>query len=301
MDASRLQGVFAPVTTPFAAWPNDAVDLAAFGANVRALIAQGVHGIVIAGSTGEAAMLDEGERAALAAAARREVPADRLVILGCGGESTRVVVARTRAAQAAGVDAALVVAPHYYANAMSSALLRTHYLRVADASPIPVILYNIPKYAHFALSAELVGELAQHPNVIGIKDSSGDLAMLGGYLTSQSATFSVLTGAGGLLLEGLEAGARGGILAVADFAAPLALEVYARMAHGDRAGALAAQEPLRVFAKTIVAEGGVPAVKAAVDAVGMVGGACRGPLEALSGSAHAAVAALLAKEGAAVG
>ena len=216
------------------------------------------------------------------------------MIAGCGGESTRQTVARSKSAKENGADAVLVVAPHYYANAMTEELLRAHYKRVADESPLPVILYNIPKYMHFALSAELVAELAQHKNVIGIKDSSGQLEMLKGFLRAQSSSFSVLTGSGSGLQAGIEAGARGGILAVSLFAAGLALELRAALADGDVAKAVAAQARLKPMADVIVAKLGVPGVKAAMDAVGKVGGLPRMPLLPLGASGRAEVATALA-------
>lgn len=289
----QLQGIFAPVISTFHAGSED-LDLAGFAANVRSHLAEGLGGVVVAGSTGEAALLSEAERGALVAAAREHTPAGKLVIAGCGAESTRQTVARTVQAKEQGADAVLVVAPHYYAHAMTEEVLRTHYRRVADESPLPVILYNIPKYMHFALSAELVAELAQHDNVVGIKDSSGVLDMLKGFLRAQSPTFSVLTGSGSGLQAGLEAGARGGILAVSLFAAGFALEVLDGVRSGDTDRASKAQARLKPMADVIVAKLGVPGVKAAMDAVGKMGGLPRMPLLPLAGDmlpeVHAALA-----------
>lgn len=289
----QLQGIFAPVISTFHAGSED-LDLDGFAANVRSHIAEGLDGVVVAGSTGEAALLSEAERGALVATAREHTPAGKLVIAGCGGESTRQTVARTQQAKASGADAVLVVAPHYYANAMTEEVLRAHYRRVADESPLPVILYNIPKYMHFALSAELVAELAQHGNVIGIKDSSGVLDMLKGFLKAQSPTFSVLTGSGSGLQAGLEAGARGGILAVSLFAAGFALEVLEAVRGGEPERAAKAQARLKPMADVIVAKLGVPGVKAAMEAVGKVGGMPRMPLLPLEAAGRAEVAAALA-------
>jgi len=289
----QLQGIFAPVISTFHAGSED-LDLDGFAANVRSHIAEGLDGVVVAGSTGEAALLSEAERGALVATAREHTPAGKLVIAGCGGESTRQTVARTQQAKASGADAVLVVAPHYYANAMTEEVLRAHYRRVADESPLPVILYNIPKYMHFALSAELVAELAQHGNVIGIKDSSGVLDMLKGFLKAQSPTFSVLTGSGSGLQAGLEAGARGGILAVSLFAAGFALEVLEAVRGGEAERAAKAQARLKPMADVIVAKLGVPGVKAAMEAVGKVGGMPRMPLLPLEAAGRAEVAAALA-------
>ncbi len=287
-----LHGIFAPVVTPFLPGSED-LDLDGFRANGRALLADGLAGLVVAGSTGEAALLDEAERTALVAAAREVAPSDRLVIAGTGAESTRQCLTRCRAARDAGADAVLVVAPHYYANAMTLAALRAHYQRVADASPLPVILYNIPKYMHFALPAELVAELAAHPNVVGIKDSSGDATMLAGFLAAQSETFTVLTGSGAGLHAALQAGARGGILAVSLFAGPTALAVVGAHAAGDAAAAAAGQAILTPLAQVIVAKLGVPGVKHAMERVGRVGGSPRLPLLPLDAAGRAEVDALL--------
>ncbi len=287
-----LTGIFAPVTTPFVASTED-LDVVGFQRNLAAHIADGLHGIVVGGSTGEAALLDEDERSRLAAAAREVVPRDRWLIIGTGAESTRLCVERCKKATKAEADAVLVVAPHYYSNAMARANLVNHYRRVADASPLPVILYNIPKYMHFALAADLVAELASHENVVGIKDSSGDLAMLTGFIGAQSPTFSVITGSGAGLHAGLQAGARGGILAVSLFAAAKALEVFAAHHAGDTARAAAAQTVLTPMANVIVAKLGVPGVKAALDKVGRVGGVPRSPLLPLDAAGHAEMVAAL--------
>ena len=187
----------------------------------------------------------------------------------------------------------LVVAPHYYTPMMTEAALRAHYSRVADESPLPLILYNIPKYAHFALSEPLVAELAKHQNVIGIKDSSGALEMLQGYLRAQSESFSVITGSGAGLQAGLAAGARGGILGVATFAAGLALEVLAAHTGADVARATAAQSRLAPMANVIVGKQGVAGVKAAMDHVGRRGGKPRLPLLPLTAAEHAEMVAAL--------
>lgn len=287
-----LRGIFAPVVTPFRG-TDEALDLEGFTTNLRLHLADGLSGIVVAGSTGEAALLDEGERSALTAAARDVMPRDKLLIMGTGAESARQCVARCRAAAESGADVVLVVAPHYYSNAMSRESLATHYYRVADASRLPVMLYNIPKYMHFALPADLVAELAEHANVIGIKDSSGDVNMLKGFLAAQSDSFSVITGSGSAFQGGLEAGARGGILAVSLFAAKLSLEVLAAVRAGATERASAAQAQLKPLADVIVAKLGVPGVKAAMDRVGRVGGAPRVPLLPLDAAGRAEVLALL--------
>ena len=172
-----LHGVLGPVISTFHETSED-LDVASFTRNVQAHMLAGLHGVVVCGSTGEAALLTEDERRVLLEAARGVLPSDKTLVMGTGAESTRHTLRRCADAKLAGADAVLVVAPHYYSSSMNLEALRGHYRTVADKSPLPVILYNIPKYMHFALPAKLVAELARHPNVVGIKDSSGDLDML---------------------------------------------------------------------------------------------------------------------------
>ena len=278
-----LDGILAPVVTPFDA--AGGLDEAAFTGNIRAHLAVGLHGIVVAGSTGEAALLDEEERSRLVELGREATPTERTLLVGTGGESTRSVIARTRAAAERGADGVLVVAPHYYGDAMTADALREHYLRVADASPVPVLLYTIPKYMHFALQAEVVVALARHENIVGMKDSSGDAALLRGYLPSQSDSFKVLTGSGSLLGDALGMGAHGAILAVALFAPSLSLDVFRAVREGRTADATAAQARLTPLAARIVGGMGVAGVKAALDEVGLRGGAPRPPLRTLAPAA----------------
>ena len=288
---SPLAGVFVPETTPFD--QQGELDGAAFRANVRAHLKAGVQGIVTAGSTGEAPLLDDDERIRLVELARELVPADKWLIAGTGSESTRTTIWRSRDAAANGADAVLVVAPHYYGAQMTPAALEAHFTEVADASTVPIVLYNIPKYAHFALDARLVARLALHPNVIGIKDSSGDPESLRGYLAAQSESFTVLTGSGSGFLAALDAGARGGILAVATFAAPAALRLFAAFGARDRATAEAAQALLTPLAKEIIAARGPAGVKLALDAVGLHGGPVRSPLSSLTGTDAEGIALMM--------
>ena len=277
MTPPLLSGVMAPVVSTFDAATGELAP-GPFARNLRAHLDAGLAGVVVAGSSGEAALLDEEERATLVALAREVVPADRWLIAGIGGESTRVTVRRAREAARAGADAVLVVSPHYYGRRMDERALRAHFTAVADASPVPVLLYNIPVYAHLVLPPTLVAELAEHANVVGMKDSAGDLPVLDLYLRAQSPTFRVLTGSGGTLAAALGRGAAGGILAVALFAPALALAVADAVAAGDGARAEAVQARLVPLARDVAAALGPAGIKQAMDLVGLEGGAPRPPL-----------------------
>ena len=273
--ARRFGGVMGPMVTPFKA--DESLDIAAFEANTRAHLAAGLSGVLVAGSTGEAPMLGDDERRILIEAARRIVPSDRTLLAGTGAESTGHCVARCRDAASSGADAVLVVPPHYYASAMTPAAVRAHFLRVADESPVPVLLYNIPKYMHYRLEPELVNELSKHENIRGMKDSSGDMANFPRYVQSQSEKFDVMTGHGGTFATALSLAAAGGILAVALFAPELSIEIWESHKAGRPEDAEAAQKPLAPMAAEIVARMGVPGVKSAMEKVGLKGGNVRLP------------------------
>jgi len=287
-----LRGVFAPLVTTFDRRTGE-LDVASFVSNIHAHLAAGLDGVLVTGSTGEAALLDATERGILVDAARDAVPADKRLFVGTGAESTRTCLAQTKDAARRGADAVLVVAPHYYSSAMTIDALRQHYRRVADESPVPVVLYSIPKYMHFAIPPELVAELARHPNVIGIKDSSGQRDQLAGYLASQSASFSVLTGNAQLFQHAMVSGSRGGILAGALFAPGLAVDIYRAVLAGDDTTASAAHARFMPVGAKIVGELGVPGVKAAMDAVGLRGGPVRSPLLPVSDAQRQSIAELL--------
>lgn len=272
------------------------MDVSAFRANLHAWLSHPVAGVVIAGSTGEAPLLSRDELLALLDAALPLTEGRRLIV-GTGAEATRDVIALSRAVGERGADAVLVRSPSYYQPAMSPAVLRDHFHAVADASPVPVILYHIPKFVPVSLDPELAGRLVEHPNIVGIKDSSGDLSNLAALVGACGSGGSVLVGSGALLYAALEAGARGGILGVGLLATRSATRLYDAWREGDAAQAGALQERIGPLHKTVVAGLGVSGVKAALDALGLVGGAPRLPLQPLAGDRRKAVEAALEAAG----
>lgn len=290
-----LGGIFVPVTTPFDPVTGDVAPVA-LRENTRALLARGVAGIVAAGSTGEAALLDEGEYAQVIGWLRDVVPDARWLVAGAGRESTRATIAACRVAADGGADAVLVRPPGYYGSTLSVGALVEHFRRVADASPVPVLLYNIPKYTHVMLQEALIAALAAHEHVLGAKDSSGDLKNFAAYRAA-APDWAMLVGSGSHLYPALELGAAGGVLAVAHVAPALAGEIYDAFVAGDRVGAGAGQERLAPMNRTIVTELGVPGVKAALDLVGLIGGPVRPPLRDLDGAQRDRIAQVLAGAG----
>jgi 4-hydroxy-2-oxoglutarate aldolase len=287
----ELAGVFAPITTPF---DQATADISAdhLRRNVARLVADGVDGIVVAGSTGEAPLLDPDEQRRAVEWTREALTDGAWLLAGTGAESTRQTIALTKAAAEAGADAVLVRPPSYYGAAHSTKSVANHFRAVADASPIPILLYNIPKYTHLPLPPDLLVELATHGNVVGVKDSSGDFTNLAAYREAVR-DWSLFVGSASLLYRALELECQGGILAVACFAARLCADVLAAFRSGDRDAARALQERLAPLDKEINGKFGPAGVKAAMDAVGLYGGPMRAPLAQLAPADRERVAAIL--------
>lgn len=288
----RVAGILAPVTTPFEPATGE-IALEPAVENARRLLAEGLDGLVAAGSTGEAPLLDADEQRRLVAALRAVVPSGRCLLAGTGAESTREAIALSRGAAAEGADAVLVRPPGYYGTAHSANSLVAHYRSIADASPVPVLVYNVPKYTHTAIAPDLLGRLAGHANIIGVKDSSGDPKNLAAYRQMVPA-WSVLVGSGSLLLTGFESGCEGGIVGVSCFAARLAVELQTAFRAGDRPRAAELQARLATLDKEIVGRLGPAGIKAAMDAAGMYGGPVRAPLAPLSAADRERIGQLLA-------
>lgn len=269
------------MTSPFEADSGD-LDRAAFEANVRAWSSGGADGVVVAGSTGEGPLLDEIEILRLTEWARAVLPRGRTVVAGTGLESTRGTVRLCREVARNGADAVLVRPPYYYRGAMTPEAVEAHFREVADASPVPVILYNVPKYVPVELAPDLVGRLSRHDNVAGIKDSSGDIRNLGALVEACGDRASVLVGSGSLLYGALEVGAEGGILAVGLLAVEACATILEAWRDGDTGRAGAVQERVGALNAAVVGKLGVPGVKAALDMLeGLEGGPVRGPLRPL--------------------
>lgn len=276
-----LAGVHVPAATPFDPVTGE-VDLVALRANLRAWLEHPIRGVVLGGSTGEAVLLDEPERRAMLGAARDVVPADRLLLAGTGAESTRASLRLTREAAEAGADAVLVMPPAFYRPAMDPGALGAHYRTLADESPVPVILYQVPPaFSTLDLATGLVVDLSHHPNVVGIKDSRGDLELVGSLVDATAADFQVLGGSGAHLYASLELGAAGGVLGVANLAPAACCAVIRSFDDEDARAAGRLQERIGPLHREVVSAHGVAGVKAALDLLGLRGGEPRPPLRPL--------------------
>src|SRR2546425_8912263 len=204
MGAPWLSGIFPPIATAFA--PDGALRPPAAGF-YEFLADAGLDGVVALGSNGEAAHLGEAERVRSIGWVREALPAPLRLIAGTGGESTRATIERTRAAAAEGAEAALVIAPSYFRRQLTADALRAHYHGVAEASPIPILIYNVPGHMGYDLGAEWIVRMTGHANIVGLKDSSGDIGRLPGLRARLGPDFTLLAGAGEKLVDALEAGA----------------------------------------------------------------------------------------------
>ena len=280
----RLHGIIPPMATPFNR--SGDVDEGAFRANLERYTGIGLAGVMVGGTTGEAPLLTAKERLRLTALARKAVRPTELVVTGTGLESTRETIALSREALARGADLALVVTPWYYKGKMDGAALLAHYQTVADALPRPVLIYSIPQFTGVRIPVETVVALAQHPNIAGIKESSGDFAYVRSILRRAPARFRAFSGSLQTLPDVLRLGGAGGILSQADFVPELCVAFYEAFRQGRRKLARELHARLLPLATGITLKYGVAGVKAAMEFAGYHGGSPRGPLLPLSDAAR---------------
>jgi 4-hydroxy-2-oxoglutarate aldolase len=273
--AGFLEGIIPPIVTPFEA--DGRLDLAGYEANVESYAACDFSGLLVLGSNGEAACLSEDEKVAIirAAVARAN---GRPIYAGTGMESTRTTVELTRKAADAGASAALVLNPFFFKNHLNADALRRHYEAVADVSRIPVLLYSMPGATGLAIPPHVVHQLAKHPNIRGMKDSSGDIANLQKILVGVPRDFPLAAGSAPVLYPALSLGAAGGVVAVAGCAPEATVAVYRAFKANDHERARKLQLSLTPLAIAVTATYGVAGLKAAVTLSGRQGGVPRPPL-----------------------
>ncbi|MDH3285322.1 MAG: dihydrodipicolinate synthase family protein, partial [Acidobacteriota bacterium] len=258
-------------------------------ANIARYEAHGVSGYLVLGSTGEAALLDEAEKVALLGAAREAVPRSKILIAGVGLESTAATVRLARRAAELGADAVLVLTPHFYRERMTGAALERHYCAVADGSPVPVLLYSVPKFTGLAIEPLTAIRLSSHENVAGIKDSEASIAGMLEVLEGATRGFRVLSGHAGACRSALAAGASGAILAAAAALPEPFVAIAKLVAENRQPEAAALQRRIAGPARLIASTHGIPGLKCAIDLRGLNGGAPRSPLRPLDERARRAV------------
>jgi 4-hydroxy-2-oxoglutarate aldolase len=272
----RFTGIFTPIVTPFLS--DDTLDEQGLRSNVVRWMATPLTGLVVLGSNGEAPQLDEDETDRVIDIVRAEMPRNRPMIVGTGRESTRATIATTRRAASAGADAALVRTPAFFKAQMTTDVFVRHYVEVADASPIPVLLYNVTMYTGVNLLPDAVARLGTHPNIVGMKESGSDLAQIADFIARTPDDFSVLAGSAATVFAALCVGCDGAILALAQLAPEACVLLQALVREGRLTEARELQSRLIPLARTIGGQHGVPALKAALNLMGYAGGAPRPPL-----------------------
>ncbi len=275
-DVSMIKGVFAPIATPF----TDAggLDFASLKKNMQIWDKTRLAGYVVLGSNGEANFLTFDEKVRLVAEVAELNGGRKLVIAGTGVETTTETIRLTAETAKAGAQAALVLPPFYFKAAMGNAALITHYKAVADASPIPIMLYNMPGNTGLNLTSGLVAELSHHPNIIGIKDSGGNIVQIAEIVAKSKPGFIVFAGSGSFLLPTLAVGGRGTTAALANIAADELADIYDAFMANDMQKAKEAQLKVMDINAAVTSRWGVPGLKAAMDMMGYIGGRPRLPM-----------------------
>ena len=292
MPRVKLHGIFAPITTPFAA--DGSVDHIRLRENVTRYNKTGLAGYVPNGSTSESVLLRWEEVYKNWETVKAAAAADKILIAGTGAESTAETIEHTNRAAALGYAAALVRTPSFFKPAVNDELLAAHYLRVADAARIPVLLYSVPVFTHVTIEPALVARVAHHPNIAGMKDSSGNVEAVRQIVAAAPKTFQMLVGSPTALFESLELGAVGAILALADAFPELCVEIYESSRSGDRGRAQQLAQKLLAPAKMFGSQYGISGLKYALDRQGYYGGPPRLPLLPLNSPAKHEIDAMLA-------
>jgi 4-hydroxy-2-oxoglutarate aldolase len=273
-----LRGILLPAVTPFT--PDGSISYADLRRNLEAWNKTGICGHVLLGSTGERVHLDDREYLQTIEAARQAVPDSLTFIVGAGQQSTLGTVNEIKKAAQAGADAVLVITPYFYRSAITQETLVNYYTAVADAAPVPVLLYSMPPLTGIKIEPETVARLSEHANIIGVKDSSNDVAGFSKTVNLCPPDFAVMTGNGTVLLDALRAGATGGILAVGCAVPEVCVEIFRAFHAGEEAHAEMLQSKLTPLATLVTTRFGIGGLKAALDISGYHGGAVRAPLRA---------------------
>ena len=263
-ESKSFSGVFTPIVTPFRS--DDTIDEYGLRSNVtRWMTSTPLTGLVVLGSNGEAPQLDDDEADRVIAIVREGMPRDRPMIVGTGRESTKATIAATKRAASAGANAVLVRTPSFFKSQMTTDIFVRHYVEVADASPAPVLLYNVSMFTGVSLLPESVARLAQHPNIVGLKESGSDIAQIAAYIGRTPDDFTVLTGSAATFFPALCVGCDGGVLALAALAPNECVRLMRLVREGKVEDARRLQAGLLPLARAIGGQHGVPALKAALD------------------------------------
>lgn len=290
MITGQIHGVIPPMLTPFT--PSGDVDIAAHGRNMLRWNSQPLTGYLVLGSNGETPYLSEAEKLSLIEATIKHA-SGKMVLAGTGLESTRETVRLTNEAAGLGIDAALILTPNFYGTRMTDDALVQHYRSIADAARIPILIYNMPAVTHLSISVKAVSVLSRHPNIIGMKDSSGDVPRMAQNRAAVPESWNLIVGTASAWYPSLTLGIRAGIMALANFAGRECAEVQRLHECGDAAGALRMYSKLVPVNAAVTTTYGVPGLKYAASLFGYEGTVPRRPLLPLGDEARRAVDGIL--------
>jgi len=276
----KLEGIFPPLTTPFHS--NEDLDLINLERNIKKYNEFNLAGYVALGSTGENVYLSSEECEKVVETFEKCTPNNKKIIAGAGRESLRETIKLIKRLADYRVDAFLIKTPHYYKPNMNTESFKDYYLKIAESSPKPIIIYNVPRFTGIQVASELIAELSNHPNIIGLKDSSGNLNFLSDVIRLVSEDFNILVGAGSVFYPGLILGAKGGILALADIATQQCIDIFEFVKSGNLEKARNLQLRLVPLNNALTGKYGIPSIKYALDLLGFYGGPPRSPLLPLS-------------------
>jgi len=272
----KLSGVMPPITTPF---KDGKLALDQLRKNFQKWNKTGLSGYLVLGSNGEAVYLNEKEKTKVIEVSREVIATSKIMIVGTGMESTQETIRFTNQSAKMGADCALVVTPSYFKGSMKPQILYDHFISVAESSRIGILLYNVPQFTGINMESELVAKLSAHPNIIGIKDSSGNIGQLSEIIYLSHEKFAVFVGSAPVFFPALCVGAVGGILAVAQVAPQACVQIQNLFNKGEMDEARALQSQLTPLAKAVTAIYGIGGLKMAMDLAGYFGGNPRSPLK----------------------
>jgi 4-hydroxy-2-oxoglutarate aldolase len=273
--AKAISGIIPALTTPF---EKGNLSLSGLKSNIKKYNAFDLNGYLVLGSTGESVLMDERESLAALEAVRSAAGDAKTIMAGTGMASTHATIQFTNMAAEAGADCAVVVTPFYYKGQMSAKALEAYYREVADHTKIPILMYSVPKFTGLDLPLDAILSLAEHPNIAGLKDSSGNMALVEEIVKAAPPGFALFQGMGSVLFPSLLMGATGGILALTDMAPAETVEIYGSVQAGDYRKARDIQIRVLTVNQKIVGGFGVPGIKCALDLLGYAGGEPRPPL-----------------------
>ncbi len=289
----KMNGVFAPIATPFA--ENEDLDLDALRFNLERYAASGLRGFLALGSNGENRSLTEEEKLVALECILKHKGRGQVVMACATYDAQRLTERFLEQAAGLGADMGLVLPPSYFRKQMTDDVLYRYFATVADRSPLPILLYNAPGFCGVALSPGLVGRLAAHPKIVGMKDSAS--SGIEEFLQYESETFHVLAGSANFLFPAMMKGSLGGTVSLADSFPEIVVELHGYGQARDETRGIPLQERVMRINKAISGKYGVAGVKAAMDLAGLRGGIPRRPLLPLSPGEREQLRRVLLEEG----